>query len=816
MTEISLAAVDSLQWLDRLAHSGNLAKYESEVPEPLWEDELGRLRVWAANIGAHRTDQSSLDFRLRDSSHVRQTVLRVLERLRRTMQDLEDVVEGLDVGEDPVSDFSDSESENDEKTENSDGKTEIQSIYYALRDSVTSLLQLSMTIRQPAHRDRLLGTRRSDTAMFEPFDKDHVFNKFPTADPTILSRLGQAISQRRAILRYRERHHAKLTRGISRAFNDHADTESTAMSDTIATEFVELLGPEPLSDDQRTVASQTSYAQSLVWGSGGISIPPTPEGFESDVPFECPYCFCIVSMPSTLGWARHVFNDLMPYVCIFPDCPTPRRLYHSRREWFYHLNNQHSATMKSGSETDCALCQSSLANPKSLERHLGRHLEELALFALPHVDADNDQEVVDFSDVSVNSNDEDIEGSVHEYGASPIPGVGYGSSQQQNLASDGASLVDELAREEPTTKSHENGLNVQSIGSSQSPTLTGSEQAWNVSSSGLQSEASSTPLFLRQEQNGVHWLAFEYLRDQVKIEYTIRCDIDFVRAETLDNHFRSLNRIHRDAGSAHKMQSNAIGWALADLNPALRENPTLLSHAVSCFRQAGLVRLARRGSSPLGENRRDPSRESTDDNSSTPPTNEASVLPGLPALDHAGAPARGDGSKDTNDEGLYTSATSPRRDRPIGNDVEHSLEQSRHPRSESNEGETTSELSRSDEQEEDHKPAPPSPLKPDSHLKSILKPPRASFPEDAIPIREGTAPRDDTKMRPGVPHDANWTKIDRRLVSPEALDTGDEPYEVRPDYVIVLRVLSKEEIQMYAAKTEEIRAEEGESNEQYE
>ena len=37
-----------------------------------WEDELGRLRMWAANIGAHQTGQSSLDFRLRDSSYIRE------------------------------------------------------------------------------------------------------------------------------------------------------------------------------------------------------------------------------------------------------------------------------------------------------------------------------------------------------------------------------------------------------------------------------------------------------------------------------------------------------------------------------------------------------------------------------------------------------------------------------------------------------------------------------------------------------------------------------------------------------------------------
>ncbi|OCK89646.1 uncharacterized protein K441DRAFT_680899 [Cenococcum geophilum 1.58] len=49
------------------------------------------------------------------------------------------------------------------------------------------------------------------------------------------------------------------------------------------------------------------------------------------------------------------------------------------------------------------------------------------------------------------------------------------------------------------------------------------------------------------------------------------------------------------------------------------------------------------------------------------------------------------------------------------------------------------------------------------------------------------------------------TKIDRRLVNPEALEEAKERLEERPDCVIVLRVLSKEEIQKLADRTEEIR-----------
>lgn len=99
---------------------------------------------------------------------------------------------------------------------------------------------------------------------------------------------------------------------------------------------------------------------------------------------------------------------------------------------------------------------------------------------------------------------------------------------------------------------------------------------------------------------------------------------------------------------------------------------------------------------------------------------------------------------------------------------------------------------------------PPTTKEHEAAPKSILKPPRQSFPEEPNPVREGVAPlKDATKQ--GIPPGARWTKIDRRLVNPEALEAGNERFEERSDYVIVLRVLSKEEIQAYAVKTQEIR-----------
>ncbi|EMC94207.1 hypothetical protein BAUCODRAFT_158802 [Baudoinia panamericana UAMH 10762] len=95
-------------------------------------------------------------------------------------------------------------------------------------------------------------------------------------------------------------------------------------------------------------------------------------------------------------------------------------------------------------------------------------------------------------------------------------------------------------------------------------------------------------------------------------------------------------------------------------------------------------------------------------------------------------------------------------------------------------------------EEEDRKP------------KGILKRPTQKFPEHPNAMREGVAPLKDATAK-GIPPGARWTKIDRKLVNPEALEEAKERFEERLDCVIVLRVLTKEDIQKLADRTREIR-----------
>ncbi|KAL6156761.1 hypothetical protein ACJBU6_04351 [Exserohilum turcicum] len=97
------------------------------------------------------------------------------------------------------------------------------------------------------------------------------------------------------------------------------------------------------------------------------------------------------------------------------------------------------------------------------------------------------------------------------------------------------------------------------------------------------------------------------------------------------------------------------------------------------------------------------------------------------------------------------------------------------------------------------------PKEPAQPVKGILRKPTAKFPEDPEPIREGVAPHKDALKGKDIPVGARWTRIDRRLVNPEALEQAKERFEERMDCVIVLRVLTKEEIQKLADRTKKIR-----------
>ncbi|KAH7419495.1 hypothetical protein BKA64DRAFT_18953 [Cadophora sp. MPI-SDFR-AT-0126] len=76
----------------------------------------------------------------------------------------------------------------------------------------------------------------------------------------------------------------------------------------------------------------------------------------------------------------------------------------------------------------------------------------------------------------------------------------------------------------------------------------------------------------------------------------------------------------------------------------------------------------------------------------------------------------------------------------------------------------------------------------------------ATSPKPNVPIK--LAPDEHGKE---IPADAKWTKINRRLVSLEVLKQDGRRFEARPDFVAVLGVLSRAEIESLASRSHALR-----------
>jgi hypothetical protein len=50
------------------------------------KEEAAAFKRWSLNISAHRKDCRSLEYRLRDSSHLNEGILRLVERLERQLR----------------------------------------------------------------------------------------------------------------------------------------------------------------------------------------------------------------------------------------------------------------------------------------------------------------------------------------------------------------------------------------------------------------------------------------------------------------------------------------------------------------------------------------------------------------------------------------------------------------------------------------------------------------------------------------------------------------------------------------------------------
>ncbi|KAH8880759.1 hypothetical protein GQ53DRAFT_736224 [Thozetella sp. PMI_491] len=413
-------------------------------------DQHTRFRLWSGNIGAHKKGMSSLDYRVRDSSKIRNQVIRLLGDLAEQVQDVITIASGQRLPWDQLPDdesepeperLQEGENVEEEKATHGLASTELEQISMDIVEVVDCLFRLNVAIRNPAPHDRFVKYKFTDTSYFEPFDIQHVHSKFASISPKLEERLGKAISRRRQYFKYRKAHHEKLQQNLD---DDGKPWNDEPAQSTIASSIPSHLKEQSEGGPSRTVLleedrsdaglSETSYATSAA-AAEVLRIPPMPEAAQKG-PFECPFCFMMIVVTTKTSWKKHVYGDLRPYICLEPDCVTADREFSRRHEWMEHTRQVHwkayicpfncHATFASPADckahlkakhpeavdedsrdalvklaardldiekgVPCPLCHEDLKSEKKYQRHVGHHQKQLALFALPVLDSKDDDD----------------------------------------------------------------------------------------------------------------------------------------------------------------------------------------------------------------------------------------------------------------------------------------------------------------------------------------------------------------------------------------------------------------------------------------
>ncbi|KPM41492.1 hypothetical protein AK830_g5087 [Neonectria ditissima] len=434
ISTLSLQCSTVLDSLFRCAQEGDEKAYQDSV-----EDDRGRYRVWAANLGALQAPKSSksLDYRLRDALQMRDSVISGLHRLSSVGERAVGIISATQ----PNRVAFDNHLEAEEAT---GPATELEDLLRSIHSSVNHLYGLSVLIRRQRPRGRLPNLEKFTSFEASP-DISNVTDKFPKAKdtPWLARRLGNAITRRRQIIQYRQDHRQRLAAQVP---DDPAEAPGADTSETVATSFEEGDAGEresisgPSRERHSIFTSATSYLSAYDEnGEMGRRIADLSEmvldgvrlGY--DRAFECPVCRVIQNVANRSEWKKHVFSDLQPYVCTFEDCLPD--IFSSRSEWFQHELDTHrrkwhcSICSKPGSifesakalerhfdtahageitanqmhvmlqacerplkyfdASSCPLCNDwkprvqGIENTKEFGRHLARHLQQIALEALP-------------------------------------------------------------------------------------------------------------------------------------------------------------------------------------------------------------------------------------------------------------------------------------------------------------------------------------------------------------------------------------------------------------------------------------------------
>jgi len=242
MSSLRLATAANVRAFQNLTNALSTiqGKWAASIDGEALEDEIGRFRVWAGNLGALQKGHSSLDYRLRDSPVLSNNALKLLHELEHNLNESCAVVSGVrlpyeaqDTAAEPEQDDNDdgfySEDEDDE--DEGEPRSELKVRFEDILDIIDNLYKLSVRIRTPTIRSRSL--KASSYTQKDPetgvdvlstyAEQDwkhvqellsHLRRQFPENDEIdqdfLVGRLSKAITLRRRNFKYWKRRKFKM------------------------------------------------------------------------------------------------------------------------------------------------------------------------------------------------------------------------------------------------------------------------------------------------------------------------------------------------------------------------------------------------------------------------------------------------------------------------------------------------------------------------------------------------------------------------------------------------------------------------------
>ncbi|KAG4432689.1 hypothetical protein IFR05_011838 [Cadophora sp. M221] len=188
-----------------------------------------------------------------------------------------------------------------------------------------------------------------------------VYDKFPLADMHLMHRLGEANWQRHMSLRAmgNEEEAEQLPQELPKiTFVAVSEFQDSGLGSSLPAR----------STYAATVASHSSFQTTAdEKDSGSLRVPPTPKEVSDGEPFNCQICGQFLSnIRNRVDWRRHVFADLKPYLCTFPGCKDEFKTFATRKLWEEHEFGKHRLNRYWA----CSTCQHKAKSPEDWRTHL--------------------------------------------------------------------------------------------------------------------------------------------------------------------------------------------------------------------------------------------------------------------------------------------------------------------------------------------------------------------------------------------------------------------------------------------------------------